>query len=147
MVMDDNLQELHDGLVAWWLGSAVPGADLHEVWEDAFRRYDNRLGRILDAAGGDENAVLDSPKELLIECFSSSLSDHEQALSAFVQALPCGWEDLLRSAVDQILTRPAGYGPAGYGLMGDRSTAEPRSAAAPPAGTTPGPSPDHRCVG
>ena len=104
--MVDAAQELHEGLVTWWLGSEeTRGTELREVWDDAFRRFDSRLSRLLEL-GGDDDSVLSSPKGLLEDCFAASLADHQAVLDAFVEALPRGWERLLRSAVVEPADQP-----------------------------------------
>lgn len=77
--LEERLQELHHRLTAWWISEAE-GKELKGVWDDAFRKFDNRLTE-LEEQGVD--AVFDSAKEMLLECFEEALSDYDHILANF----------------------------------------------------------------
>jgi hypothetical protein len=88
---DQRLDEMHDRLVTWWFGSAPEGADLQGVWMDAFRRFDARLRQTLADHPTEEERLMATPAQMILECFEASLDDHDHILATFPQSLPDGW--------------------------------------------------------
>lgn len=88
---DQRLEDLHERLVTWWFGSAREGTDLRGVWDDAFRRFDARLRQTLAEHPSEEESLMETPVEMVLECFEASLDDHDHILAAFPQSLPDGW--------------------------------------------------------
>lgn len=91
----ERLEELHERLVTWWYGSDREGSELKGVWEDAFRRFDRQLRRTLEEHPGDEERLMDTPADMILECFETSLADHDHILATFPQELPTGWLEWL----------------------------------------------------
>lgn len=94
---DDRIRSLHERLVTWWFGSFAEGSELKGVWEDAFRRFDVRLRQVLDAHPAEEEAIMDTPPQMLLECFESALDDFDHVLATFPHELPDGWHEWLPS--------------------------------------------------
>lgn len=92
---DDRLEELHERLVTWWFGDSKEGSELKGVWEDAFRRFDLRLRRTLDEHPTEEERLMDTPADMILECFEASLADHDHILASFPHELPGGWLEWL----------------------------------------------------
>lgn len=90
-----RLRELHERLVIWWYGSSVEGSELKGVWEDAYRRFDQRMRQLLEANGGDEELMVKSPPDLALQCLEAALSDFDNILAAFPHSLPEGWYEWL----------------------------------------------------
>ena len=92
---EERVKELHERLLAWWFGSSNEGSELKGIWEDAFRRFDERLARVLEANPDGGELVLETPWQVLLECFEGSLDDHDNILAAFPHSLPDGWIEWL----------------------------------------------------
>ncbi len=90
---DERLQELHDRLVTWWFGSPSEGSELKEVWEDALRRFDVRLHQVLADNPTAEERIMETPKDMLLDCFEASLADHDHLLATVPPELPEGWHE------------------------------------------------------
>lgn len=91
---DSRLEELHDRLVTWWAGGSLERAEFAGIWDDALRRFDQRL-RILTDEGYQSEDLLHEPVTMLLECFEGSLCDHDNVLAAFPYELPEGWFEFL----------------------------------------------------
>ena len=92
---DRRMSDLHNRLATWWYGSFVEGTDLKGVWEDAFRRYDRELRRVLDAHPEEEERVFATPSTLMLECFEAALADYDHIVATFPYELPDGWHEWL----------------------------------------------------
>lgn len=92
---EERIQELHNRLVGWWFASFVEGTELKGVWDDAFRRYSTRLKEFIDVHEDEEEMVMDTPKEWLLEAFEAALADHDHLLKNFPHEMPEGWEQWL----------------------------------------------------
>ena len=90
---DERLEELHERLVTWWIGSEGDGegSDLKGVWDDAFRRLDARLREALADHPGEEERLMETPADMILECLEASLDDHDHILATFPHSLPDGW--------------------------------------------------------
>jgi hypothetical protein len=93
--MDERMRQLHERLVTWWYGSFTEGSELKGIWEDAFRRFDLRLRTIIDEFPDQEDRVLETAPEMLLECFESALDDYDHILATFPHDLPDGWLEWL----------------------------------------------------
>lgn len=92
---EERLEELHERLVTWWFGSTREGAELKGVWDDAFRRFDQRLRRTIEEHPTEEERLLGTPEDMILECFEGSLDDHDHILASFPQEMPPGWLEWL----------------------------------------------------
>ena len=90
-----RLEELHERLVTWWFGSFDEGSELKGVWEDAFRRFDQRLRAVLEDHPTKEERLMETPSGMILECFEASLNDHDHILASFPHELPGGWQEWL----------------------------------------------------
>lgn len=94
-VSDRRLSDLHNRLATWWYGSFVEGSELRGIWDDAFRRFDRELQRVLAAHPDEEERVFATPSTMLLDCFEDALTDHDHIVGTFPHELPEGWHEWL----------------------------------------------------
>lgn len=92
---EERMVELHERLVTWWFGSFGRSSEFRGVWDDAFRRFDERLRRVLDEHPTEEERLMETRSDMLLECFEGSLNDHDHILATFPHELPDGWQEWL----------------------------------------------------